>query len=109
MQEVKVSESITAGLFYCTNSEINTIVEVGSSTFVHMITHPDMEESNKDETVNLMQKALAYINAKCDQKCGMKGNMVHFDGVEILPNTHLRPQPASKQAMVEDKIILPKV
>jgi hypothetical protein len=34
---------------------------------------------------------------------------VHFDGVEIPSNMHLCPQPASKQAMVEDQIILPEV
>jgi hypothetical protein len=34
---------------------------------------------------------------------------VHFDGIEIPPNTHPCPQPASKQATVEDEIISPKV
>jgi hypothetical protein len=109
MQEVKVSEGVTAGLFYHVNSEINTIVEVGSSTFVHMIVHTDVEESDDNETMNLMQEALAYITTKHDQKHGAKGKTVHFDGIEIPPNTCLRPQPASKQVMVEDEIILPEV
>jgi len=109
MQEVKVSEGITAGLFYHANSEINAIVEVGSSAFVHMITHPDMEESDNDETVNLMQEALAYVTTKCDQKRGMKGKTVHFDGIEMPPSMCPHPQPASKQAMVEDEIISPEV
>jgi hypothetical protein len=77
--------------------------------FVHMIAHPDVEESNKDETVNLMQEALVYVTAKCDQKHGVKGKMVHFAGIEIPPSMRLRPQPASKQVMVEDKIISPEV
>jgi hypothetical protein len=68
-----------------------------------------VEESDKDETVNLMQEALEYVTAKRDQKCGAKGKMVHFDGIEIPPNTHPCPQPALKQAMVEDEIILPEV
>jgi len=85
MQEAKVSEGVTAGLFYHANSEINTIVEVGSSAFVHTITHPHVEESNNDETMNLMQEALAYVTAKRDQKRGTKGKMVRFDGVEIPP------------------------
>jgi hypothetical protein len=103
-QEVK-----TAGLFYRANSEIDAIVEVGSSAFVHMTVHPDEEESDEDETVNLMQEALAYVTAKCKQKRGTKGKTVHFDGIEILPSTCPRPQPALKQAMVEDEIILPEV
>jgi hypothetical protein len=74
-----------------------------------MITHPDEEESNKDKTVNLMQEALAYITAKCDQKHGAKGKTVCFDGVEILPSTCPCPQPASKQATVKDEIISPEV
>jgi hypothetical protein len=37
MQEVKASEGMTAGLFYRANSEIDAIVEVGSSAFVHTI------------------------------------------------------------------------
>jgi hypothetical protein len=109
MQEVKANEGMTAGLFYCANSEINATVEVGSSTFVHMIAHPDEEESDEDKTMNLMQEALAYVTTKCKQKCGTKGKMVHFDGVEILPSMRPRPQPAMKQATVEDEIILPEV
>jgi hypothetical protein len=66
MQEVKASEGVTAGLFYRTNSEIDAIVKVGSSMFVHMITHPDVEESDEDKTMNLMQEALGYITMKCD-------------------------------------------
>jgi hypothetical protein len=108
-QEVRTSEGVMAGLFYCTNSEIDTIVKVGSSAFVHTIAHPDEEESDEDETVNLMQEALAYVTAKCEQKRGAKGKMVRFDGVEILPSTRPRPQPASKQATVEDEIISPEV
>jgi len=34
---------------------------------------------------------------------------VRFDGVEIPPSTRPRPQPASKQATVEDEIISPEV
>jgi hypothetical protein len=109
MQEVRTSEGVMAGLFYCTNSEIDAIVEVGSSVFVHMITHPDEEESDEDETVNLMQEVLAYVTAKCKQKRSAKGKTVHFDGIEIPPSTCLHPQPASKQATVEDEIILPEV
>jgi hypothetical protein len=108
-QEVKVSEGITAGLFYHANSEIDTIVKVGSSVFVHTIMHTDVEESDDNETVNLMQEALAYITTKHNQKCGVKGKMVHFDGVEILSNMCPHPQPASKQVMVEDEIISPEV
>jgi len=109
MQEVKTSEGVTAGLFYHANSEIDAIVEVGSSTFVHTIAHPDEEESDEDETVNLMQEALAYVTAKREQKRGTKGKTVRFDGVEILPSTRPHPQPTSKQAMVEDEIISPEV
>jgi hypothetical protein len=75
-QEVRASEGMTAGLFYRANSEIDAIVKVGSSVFVHTIAHPDEEESNEDETVNLMQEALAYVTAKCEQKCGAKGKTV---------------------------------
>jgi hypothetical protein len=109
MQEVKASEGITAGLFYHTNSEIDTIVKVGSSAFVHTIAHPDVEESKDDETVNLMQEALVYVTAKHDQKHGAKGKTVHFDGIEIPPNMCQCPQPASRQVMVEDEIISPEV
>jgi hypothetical protein len=49
-QEVKTSEGMMAGLFYHANSEINAIVEVGSSTFVQTIAHPDDKESDEDET-----------------------------------------------------------
>jgi len=100
---------VTAGLFYRTNSEIDAIVEVGSSAFVHTIAHPDEEESDEDETMNLMQEALAYVTAKCEQKCGANGKTVRFDGVEIPPSMCPRPQPALKQAMVEDEIISPEV
>jgi len=100
---------MTAGLFYHANSEIDAIVEVGSSTFVHTIAHPDEDESDEDETVNLMQEVLAYVTAKCEQKRGVKGKMVRFDGIEIPPSTCLRPQPTSKQATVEDEIISPEV
>jgi hypothetical protein len=34
---------------------------------------------------------------------------VRFDGIEILSNMRLHPQPASKKAMVKDKIISPEV
>jgi hypothetical protein len=108
-QEVRTSEGVTAGLFYHANSEIDAIVEVGSSAFVHTITHPDEEESDEDETVNLMQEALAYVTAKRKQKHSVKGKMVRFDGIEIPPSMHLHPQPTSKQAMVEDEIISPEV
>jgi hypothetical protein len=91
-----VSKSITAGLFYHANSENDTIVKVGSSAFVHIIAHPDLEKGDEDETVNLMQEVLAYVTTKCDQKCGMKGKTVRFDGIEILPNMYPHPQPASK-------------
>jgi len=96
-------------LFYRANSEIDAIVEVGSSAFVHTIAHPDEEESDEDETMNLMQEALAYVTAKREQKCSMKGKMVCFDGVEVPPSTCPCPQPASKQATVEDEIISPEV
>jgi hypothetical protein len=109
MQEVKASEGVTAGLFYRANSEIDAIVEVGSSAFVHTIAHPDEEESDEDETVNLMQEALAYVTTKRKQKCSAKGKTVRFDGVEILPSMRPCPQPTSKQATVEDEIILPEV
>jgi len=59
--------------------------------------------------MNLMQEVLAYITAKHDQKCNMKGKTVCFDGIEILSNMHPCPQPASKQATVEDEIISPEV
>jgi hypothetical protein len=108
-QEVKASKGVTARLFYCANSEINTIVKVGSSAFVHTIAHPDEEESDEDKTMNLMQEVLAYVTAKCEQKCGVKGKMVCFAGIEMPPSTCPCPQPASKQAMVEDKIISPEV
>jgi hypothetical protein len=108
-QEVRTSEGVTAGLFYHANSEIDAIVEVGSSAFVHMIAHPDEEESDEDETMNLMQEALVYVTAKCEQKCSAKGKTVRFDGVEIPPSTRPRPQPTSKQATVEDEIISPEV
>jgi hypothetical protein len=65
-----MSKGVMAGLFYHANSEIDAIVKVGSSVFVHTIAHPDEEESNEDETVNLMQEALAYVTAKCEQKHG---------------------------------------
>jgi hypothetical protein len=71
--------------------------------------HPDVEESDEDETVNLMQEALAYVTAKHDQKCSTKGKTVRFDGIEIPSNTHPHPQPASKQAMVKNEIISPEV
>jgi hypothetical protein len=74
-----------------------------------MITHTDEEESNEDETVNLMQEVLAYITAKREQKRGAKGKTVRFDGIEIPPSMRPRPQPASKQVTVEDEIILPEV
>jgi hypothetical protein len=109
MQEVRTSEGVTAGLFYRANSDINTIVKVGSSAFIHTIAHPDEEESDEDETMNLMQEALVYVTAKRKQKHGTKGKTVRFDGVEILPSTHPHPQPASKQATVEDEIISPEV
>jgi len=108
-QEVRTSKGVTARLFYRANSEIDAIVEVGSSAFVHTIAHPDEEESNEDETVNLMQEALAYVTAKRKQKCGAKGKTVRFDGIEIPPSTCPRPQPTSKQATVEDEIISPEV
>jgi hypothetical protein len=108
-QEVKASEGMTARLFCRANSEINAIVEVGSSVFVHMIAHPDKKESDEDKTMNLMQEALAYVTTKHEQKHGVKGKMVRFDGIEIPPSTHLHPQLASKQVMVEDEIILPEV
>jgi hypothetical protein len=76
---------VTARLFYHANSEIDTIVEVGSSAFVHTIAHPDEEESDEDETVNLMQEALVYVTTKCEQKCSAKGKTVCFDGIEIPP------------------------
>jgi hypothetical protein len=108
-QEVKMGESITVGLFYCANSEIDAVVEVGSSMFVHMVVHPDLEKGNKDETVNLMQEALVYITAKHNQNRGMKGKTVHFDGNEILPNTCPCTQPALKQVTFKDEIISPEV
>jgi hypothetical protein len=108
-QEVKASKGVTARLFYHANSEIDTIVEVGSSMFVHIIVHPDVEESNEDETMNLMQEALAYVTAKRNQKCSMKGKMVCFDGIEIPPTMCPCPQPASKQAIVKDEIISPEI
>jgi hypothetical protein len=39
----------------------------------------------------------------------VKGKMVRFDGVEIPPSMRPHPQPASKQATVEDEIISPEV
>jgi hypothetical protein len=74
-----------------------------------MIVHPNVEESDDDETMNLMQEVLAYVTTKHNQKCSMKGKTVCFDGIEIPPSMHPRPQPASKQATVEDEIILPEV
>jgi len=74
-----------------------------------MIAHPDEEESNEDETVNLMQEVLVYITAKHEQKRSAKGKTVCFDGVEIPPSARPRPQPASKQVTVEDEIISPEV
>jgi len=68
MQEVKANESVIAILFYRANSEINAIVEVGSSVFIHTIMHPDSEEGDDDEMLNLMQEALAYITTKCEGK-----------------------------------------
>jgi len=109
MQEVRMSEGVTARLFYHANSEIDAIVEVGSSVFVHTIAHPDEEESDEDETVNLMQEALACVTAKRERKHGAKGKTVCFDGIEIPPSTRPHPQPASKQATVEDEIISPEV
>jgi hypothetical protein len=38
-----------------------------------------------------------------------KGKTVHFDGIEVSTDTHPRPWPASKQATVDDEIILPKL
>jgi hypothetical protein len=103
-QEVRASEGVTAGLFYHTNSEIDAIVEVGSSMFVHTIMHPDVEESNEDKTINLTQEALAYITAKHDQKRGVKGKVVRFDGIEIPSNMHPCPRPALKQATVRKRL-----
>jgi hypothetical protein len=104
MQEVRASEGVTARLFYHANSEIDALVEVGSSMFVHTIMHPDVEESNEDKTINLMQEALAYITAKHDQKRSVKGKVVRFDGIEILSNMRPRPQPALKQATVRKRL-----
>jgi hypothetical protein len=56
-----------------------------------------------------MQEALEYVTAKHEQKRGVKGKTVRFDGIEIPPSMRPRPQPTSKQAMVEDEIISPEV
>jgi hypothetical protein len=91
-QEVRTSEGMTVGLFYCANSEIDAIVEVGSSAFVHTIAHPDEEESNEDETVNLMQEALAYVTAKREQKRGTKGNLMALRYRPVRAHAHSPPQ-----------------
>jgi hypothetical protein len=74
-----------------------------------MIMHQDLEEGDDDDMVNLMQEALAYVTAKCDQKRGGKGKTMRFDGIKIPPNTRPHPQPASKQVTVKDEIILSDV
>ncbi|KAG2100650.1 uncharacterized protein F5147DRAFT_776858 [Suillus discolor] len=105
-QDTTASASVMAGLFYRTQ-EVDAVIEVGSSAFVHTVAQIKSEED--DQTDDLMAEALAYVAAKRDQKHNAKGKNVRFDGVEVPSETRMHPRPASRQATVEEEIISPEI
>ncbi|KAG1850266.1 hypothetical protein C8R48DRAFT_778243 [Suillus tomentosus] len=105
--DTTASTGVTAGLFYRASDEIDAVIEVGSSAFVHTVAQTELDED--DETVDLMTEAIAYVAARRDQKRNAKGKNVCFDGVEIPSETRVRPRPASRQATVEEEIISPEI
>ncbi|KAG1869358.1 hypothetical protein DFJ58DRAFT_837665 [Suillus subalutaceus] len=108
------SASVTAGIFVRADPDVDAVIEVDSSAFVHTITDADSEVDDEDLEVQRATQALALATAKRDQKKGNgpyapKGKAVRFDGVEVSGEPRARPGPASRQASDAVEIVSPAV
>ncbi|KAG1871380.1 hypothetical protein DFJ58DRAFT_837329 [Suillus subalutaceus] len=65
-----LSSSVMAGIFVCPDPEVDAIMEVNLSAFVHTITDTDSEVDEDDLEVLRATQALALATAKRDQKKG---------------------------------------
>ncbi|KAG1851482.1 hypothetical protein DFJ58DRAFT_728936 [Suillus subalutaceus] len=109
--EVLPSSSITVGIFVRADQEVDAIMELNSSAFVHTITDAESEVDEDNLEVLRATQALALATAKRDQKKGNgsyfpKGKTVRFDGVELGSEARTHPGPLSIRD-IADKDNLP--
>jgi hypothetical protein len=106
--------SVQAGLLYCASPEVECVIEVNPSTFIHTVVEPD---SDDDEDVHHIENAkhassaltMAKLDQKRNTKGGVKGKSVHFDGVDVPSEPRACPAPTSRQATVEEELVSPAI
>ncbi|KIK33773.1 hypothetical protein CY34DRAFT_61867, partial [Suillus luteus UH-Slu-Lm8-n1] len=107
------TQRVQAGLFYRASPEIDCVLEIDPSAFVHTVVDSESELDEDKRALENAKQALAFAKAKLDQKRSAKDNAktknVRFDGVDIPSAQRARPAPASRQATVEEELISPEV
>jgi hypothetical protein len=112
VNEALPGPNVIAGLFYRAPCDVEAVVEVEPSAFVHMIADSEPEMDEEDLDVLRATQALALATARRDQKKSEakgKGKNVRFDGVELESAPRARPGPLSKHASETTEIISPAV
>ncbi|KAG1765354.1 hypothetical protein EDD22DRAFT_1015293 [Suillus occidentalis] len=102
-------QSIQAGLFYRASPEVDCILKIDPSAFIHTVVDSESELDKDECALENTKQALAFVKAKVDQKRSAKDKVksVCFDGIDVPNSAH--PGPASRQATVEEELISPEV
>ena len=107
------THSVQAGLFYRAPPEVECVIEVDPSAFVHTVVDSDTDEDEDVRRIENAKHVLALATAKLEQKRnakgGAKGKSVRFDGVDVPSEPRARPAPASRQATVEEELVSPAI
>jgi hypothetical protein len=106
-------QSVQAGLFYRASPEVDCVLEIDPSAFVHTVVDSESDLDEDECTLENAKQALAFAKAKVDQKQSAKDSAkaksVRFDGIDVPSEQRARPGPASRQTTVEEELISPEV
>jgi hypothetical protein len=87
------TQSVQAGLWVCMSPEVECVLEVNPSTFIHTVVESESEIDKDERELESIKRAFILAKAKVDQKrkSSAKLKSVHFDGVEVPsdPRLHL--------------------
>ncbi|KAG2746277.1 hypothetical protein P692DRAFT_201867879, partial [Suillus brevipes Sb2] len=91
------THSVQACLFYRASPEVECVIEVDPSAFVHSVVDSDTDEDEDVRRIENAKHVLALATAKLEQKRNAKGK------------PRARPAPTSRHATVEEELVSPAI
>jgi hypothetical protein len=92
--------SVQAGLFYRASPEVECVIEVDPSAFVHTVVESDTDEEEDVRRIENAKHVLALATAKLEQKRNAKGSAkgksIRFDGVDVPSEPRAARTPSAR-------------